>query len=145
MPGANGFAWDLRPARLNRALLERNDGAKHIGPWRSPICRAPSSRSRPDVLTRRIPFRLPGGPMRTRFLLMLVTLLLPAFAATSSGGWCLQPDKLVLLSTTDVKGKTGPCGCHVPKGGLARRAGFADSIRAQFGQVALVDAGGCFA
>ena len=82
--------------------------------------------------------------MRTRFLLMLVTLLLPAFAATSSRGSCLQPDKLVLLSTTDVKGKTGPCGCHVPKGGLARRAGFADSIRAQFGQVALVDAGGFF-
>jgi 2',3'-cyclic-nucleotide 2'-phosphodiesterase (5'-nucleotidase family) len=71
-------------------------------------------------------------------------LLVPVFAAASSTGSCLQPDKLVILSTTDVKGTTGPCGCHVPKGGLARRAGLADSIRAQFGQVALVDAGGFF-
>jgi 2',3'-cyclic-nucleotide 2'-phosphodiesterase (5'-nucleotidase family) len=84
--------------------------------------------------------------MQTRFHAVFVTLLLAACvsAATSSSGSVLQPDKLVILSTTDVKGKTSPCGCHVPKGGLARRAGFADSIRAQFGQVALVDAGGFF-
>ena len=30
--------------------------------------------------------------------------------ATSSKGALLQPDKLVILSTTDVKGKTSPCG-----------------------------------
>jgi 2',3'-cyclic-nucleotide 2'-phosphodiesterase (5'-nucleotidase family) len=84
--------------------------------------------------------------MQARFLAVLASLLLPAFAgtATPSSAPILQPDKLVILSTTDVKGKTGPCGCHVPKGGLARRAGLADSIRAQFGQVALVDAGGFF-
>ena len=84
--------------------------------------------------------------MQTRFLAVLASLLLPAFAstATPSSGPILQPDKLVILSTSDVKGKTGPCGCHIPKGGLARRAGLADSIRAQFGQVAVVDAGGFF-
>ncbi len=84
--------------------------------------------------------------MRTRFLVVCAMLLLPASvaAATSPRGPVLQPDKFVILSTTDVKGKTSPCGCHVPKGGLARRASFADSIRAHFGQVALVDAGGFF-
>lgn len=30
--------------------------------------------------------------------------------ATPKKGPVLQPDKLVLLSTTDVKGKTSPCG-----------------------------------
>jgi 2',3'-cyclic-nucleotide 2'-phosphodiesterase (5'-nucleotidase family) len=85
--------------------------------------------------------------MQTRFSVVLGTLLLlPALAAvaTTSSGTCLQPDKLVILSTTDVKGKTSPCGCHIPKGGLYRRASLADSIRAQYGQVALVDDGGFF-
>ena len=85
--------------------------------------------------------------MQTRFSVAFATLLLlPALAAaaTSSRGVVLQPDKLVILSTTDVKGTTSPCGCHIPKGGLSRRAGLADSIRAQYGQVALVDDGGFF-
>ena len=56
----------------------------------------------------------------------------------------LQPNKLVILSTTDVKGKTIPCGCHVPKGGLSRRAAFADSLRAAYGQVLLLDNGAFF-
>ena len=30
--------------------------------------------------------------------------------ASSGRGPVLQPDKLVIISTTDVKGKTGPCG-----------------------------------
>jgi 2',3'-cyclic-nucleotide 2'-phosphodiesterase (5'-nucleotidase family) len=86
--------------------------------------------------------------MRTRFPVVFATLmLLPpsglvSAAAASPGEPIRQPDKLVILSTTDVKGKTSPCGCRVPKGGLARRAGLADSIRSQFGQVALVDNGG---
>ena len=83
----------------------------------------------------------------TRFSVVFATLLLlPALAvvATTSSGAVLQPDKLVILSTTDVKGKTSPCGCHIPKGGLSRRASLADSIRAQYGQVALVDDGGFF-
>jgi len=54
------------------------------------------------------------------------------------------PGPLVVLSTTDVKGKTGPCGCHTPKGGLARLASFADSTRLQYANVLLVDNGGFF-
>jgi hypothetical protein len=30
--------------------------------------------------------------------------------ATSKSASVLQPDKLIILSTTDVKGKTSPCG-----------------------------------
>ena len=55
-----------------------------------------------------------------------------------------DPDHLIVLSTTDVKGKTSPCGCHTPKGGFARRAAFVDSVRAEHDQVVLVDAGGFF-
>lgn len=53
-------------------------------------------------------------------------------------------DRLVLLSTTDVQGKTGPCGCRIPAGGFARRAGFADSLRRQNPNVLVVDNGGWF-
>ncbi len=31
-------------------------------------------------------------------------------AATAPQAKLLEPDKLVILSTTDVKGETGPCG-----------------------------------
>ncbi|MCE9626744.1 MAG: hypothetical protein K8R56_02365, partial [Candidatus Eisenbacteria bacterium] len=55
-----------------------------------------------------------------------------------------EPDTLVILSTNDVLGKNEPCGCHIPKGGLSRRATFHDSLSAQYGQVLLVDAGGFF-
>jgi len=56
--------------------------------------------------------------MRARFLVVFVTLLLFPAVAPAAGpeGRCLggntlkQPDKLIILSTTDVKGKTGPCG-----------------------------------
>lgn len=51
---------------------------------------------------------------------------------------------LVLLSTTDVKGKSSPCGCHTPKGGLARRAALADSLRAANANLLVVDTGGYF-
>jgi 5'-nucleotidase len=43
-----------------------------------------------------------------------------------------------------VKGKTMPCGCHIPKGGLSRRAGFADSLRRVNPQLLVVDTGGFF-
>ena len=85
--------------------------------------------------------------MQTRFPVVFATLLLfpaVAAAATSTDGAVLQPDKLVIVSTTDVKGTTGPCGCSIPKGGLSRRASFVDSLRREFGQVALVDDGGFF-
>src|SRR4026207_347633 len=91
------------------------------------------------------PPSLPGGPMQTQFSVVFATLLLlPALASagTSSRGAVLQPDKLVILSTTDVKGKTSPCGCHIPKGGLARLASVADSLRSLYPDVLLLDAGG---
>jgi hypothetical protein len=40
-------------------------------------------------------------------VLALTTWLLLAAATTAP---TLQPDKLVILSTTDVKGETSPCG-----------------------------------
>lgn len=43
-------------------------------------------------------------------LLATLCWLLLAGASASSHGGNLQPDKLVILSTTDVKGKTSPCG-----------------------------------
>jgi hypothetical protein len=42
-------------------------------------------------------------------LLALLAWLVLA-GATASKGAVKEPDKLVILSTTDVKGKTGPCG-----------------------------------
>ena len=48
-----------------------------------------------------------------RLLAIAVLALLSWIAlagATARKGQVLQPDKLVILSTTDVKGKTSPCG-----------------------------------
>ena len=72
---------------------------------------------------------------------LLGAAILAATAVSPATAAVKQPDKLVILSTTDVKGKTGPCGCHVPKGGLARRASFRDSIAGVYGQVSIVDNG----
>ncbi len=41
-------------------------------------------------------------------LAALACLLLSAATATKST--ILEPDKLIIISTTDVKGKTSPCG-----------------------------------
>jgi hypothetical protein len=41
---------------------------------------------------------------------LFVILVLVISGATGSRGPILQPTKLLILSTTDVKGKTGPCG-----------------------------------
>ncbi len=65
-------------------------------------------------------------------------------AAPASREPLLHPDRLLVLSTTDVKGKTGPCGCHVPMGGLARRAFYFDSLKASYGQVLVVENGDFF-
>jgi hypothetical protein len=43
-----------------------------------------------------------------------------------------------------LKGKTSPCGCHIPRGGFARIAAFLDSTRAAGATVLFVDAGGSF-
>jgi len=45
----------------------------------------------------------------TALLAALVTMALLAGAASRSAK-VLEPDKLIVLSTTDVKGKTSPCG-----------------------------------
>jgi hypothetical protein len=45
----------------------------------------------------------------TALLAALVTVALLAGAASKSAK-VLEPDKLIILSTTDVKGKTSPCG-----------------------------------
>jgi 2',3'-cyclic-nucleotide 2'-phosphodiesterase (5'-nucleotidase family) len=85
-------------------------------------------------------------PLRLR--LPAAALLGAAVLATSAvhpaAAAVQQPDKLVILSTTDVKGKTQPCGCHVPKGGLSRRAAFRDSVAGAYGQVSIVDNGNFF-
>lgn len=58
---------------------------------------------------------------------------------------CARPvDRMVVVSTDDVQGKTSPCGCHTPKGGLARRATFLDSVRTKQRAVLVVDAGNFF-
>jgi 2',3'-cyclic-nucleotide 2'-phosphodiesterase (5'-nucleotidase family) len=72
-------------------------------------------------------------------LLALLAPVRPPDAATGK-----HPDQLVILSTTDVKGKISPCGCHIPKGGLPRQASFADSLRAEYANVVVVDNGGYF-
>ena len=48
---------------------------------------------------------------RIRVALVLMVLALLAMAGASAlSDSSKQPDKLVILSTTDVKGKTSPCG-----------------------------------
>jgi len=53
--------------------------------------------------------------MKTMLSRMLVAALLAAVAwvllagASAPRGTPLEPDKLVILSTTEVKGKTDPC------------------------------------
>jgi hypothetical protein len=86
-----------------------------------------------------------------RALTLAATALLAAAASAvpaehigASPASIQHPDQLVILSTTDVKGKTSPCGCHIPKGGFSRRAAFADSLRREFGQMVIVDCGGWF-
>jgi hypothetical protein len=41
---------------------------------------------------------------------LMVLALIGLRAARAANAPLLQPDKLVILSTTDVKGKTSPCG-----------------------------------
>lgn len=48
--------------------------------------------------------------VRLTAVLVLALLAWVALMGASSGRSTLQPDKLVILSTTDVKGKTSPCG-----------------------------------
>ncbi len=78
-------------------------------------------------------------------LLALPLLLLggspPSGAATPASR---TPGELLLLGTTDLKGRTSPCGCHTPKGGFARSAMVLDSLRSAGAAFLYVDAGGAF-
>ena len=51
------------------------------------------------------------------------------------------PVVVPVLSTTDAVGALKPCGCHTPKGGLARVASLVDSTRITYGEALLVEAG----
>jgi 2',3'-cyclic-nucleotide 2'-phosphodiesterase (5'-nucleotidase family) len=77
-------------------------------------------------------------------LLVLAGALAFAVVPRATAAAPAQDRTLIVLSTTDLKGKTGPCGCHIPKGGLARIASVADSLRASTRNVLLVTNGGFF-
>jgi hypothetical protein len=77
-------------------------------------------------------------------LVAVAASAVPAERIGAAPASVMRPDRLVILSTTDVKGKTSPCGCHIPKGGFSRRAAFADSLRREYGQMVIVDCGGWF-
>jgi len=64
--------------------------------------------------------------------------------AQAHGAGRASSRELVILSTADANGQLTPCDCHVPRGGLARRAAYIDSIRATHDQVLVVDAGWFF-
>ncbi len=81
---------------------------------------------------------------RLRVALLLAAIGVLVLPARPSGAGPARATRLVVLSTADVKGKTSPCGCHVPKGGLSRLAHFADSLRAGPAPLLLVDDGGFF-
>ena len=52
-------------------------------------------------------------PLAIRFLaaaVMAALVWVMLAAATTPAGSPLEPDKLIILSTTDVKGKVSPCG-----------------------------------
>ena len=75
---------------------------------------------------------------------VLAVAWLVALGAAPAKAPVLEPDKLIILSMTDVHAETSPCGCSTPRGGIARRASFADSMRTSYGQILLVDNGGFF-
>ncbi len=69
-----------------------------------------------------------------------MTAAVLALLASCGGG----DSRLLVVTSNDVSGKTSPCGCHTPKGGLARRAAFLDSVRAVRKHVLVLDAGNFF-
>ncbi len=63
--------------------------------------------SMPAVRTLRSPLAL----SRLFSAALLAVILVALSSATAGkGGPLKQPNKLLILSTSDVKGKTGPCG-----------------------------------
>jgi len=77
-------------------------------------------------------------------LLAAAAASVPSARIDAAGEPERRADHLLVLSSTDLKGKTSPCGCHTPKGGFSRRAAFTDSLRREYSQVVIVDGGGWF-
>ena len=71
------------------------------------------------------------------FVAAALVLGLGAAPATAKSGPVVVP----ILSTTDAVGELKPCGCHTPKGGLARVASLVDSTRIKYGEALVVEAG----
>ncbi len=91
------------------------------------------------------PMTAPGVSRRVAALAATAAFLAMAAGAHAAPATAAAPaDEIVILSTSDVKGKTVPCGCSTPKGGLSRRAGFADSLRKVHPNLLVVDSGGFF-
>ena len=84
----------------------------------------------------------PGPLLPACALLTALSLALGGSRPVRAAG--APPDTLVVLATADLKGKTSPCGCHIPKGGFARIAAFVDSTRAVQRSTLYLDAGGSF-
>lgn len=78
-----------------------------------------------------------AAPLAVRLALVVLAGLLLA----GCGG---DRQRLLIVTTNDVQGKTSPCGCHTPKGGLARKSTFLDSVRTKHPNVLVLDAGGFF-
>ncbi|MGH7723975.1 MAG: hypothetical protein ACREOU_00960 [Candidatus Eiseniibacteriota bacterium] len=81
------------------------------------------------------------GWARQWFPLLGVGVVL--LVATVSNGRAdnLKRKVLPVLSTSDAVGSVKPCGCHTPKGGLARIASLVDSTKIQYGDALVVEAG----
>ena len=90
------------------------------------------------------PGRPRPAPDRTLALPLVALLLLASGGSRAVGAPAASPRSLVVLATSDLKGKTSPCGCHVPKGGFARIATYVDSVRSAGTPTLFLDAGGSF-
>jgi 2',3'-cyclic-nucleotide 2'-phosphodiesterase (5'-nucleotidase family) len=75
----------------------------------------------------------------TFFTLALALLAWSGNSSASQGA--LTQKILPVLSSSDAIGKITPCGCHTPKGGLARIASVIDSTKIKYGDALVVEAG----
>jgi hypothetical protein len=77
---------------------------------------SPGFLATPNTLTRGVETNRRNAHMKSLASRLLASAVLALIAwlmlagATASKVAIKQPDKLVILSTTDVKGKTSPCG-----------------------------------
>src|SRR5437773_11716608 len=80
----------------------------------------------------------------SRLALAVILLLAVGGSRSTLAAGATPPSRLIVVGSADLKGKTSPCGCHIPRGGFARIAAFLDSTRAGDAPVLFVDAGGSF-